>query len=88
MNYSAIADPRAVVLAGHARFTVLTPQLIRMEWATDDHFEDHPAMVFLNRRLAVPKFKATHKGKNLTIETSALRLRYTPNGDGNSARRI
>lgn len=25
------ADPRAVVEAGNARFTVLTPQLIRME---------------------------------------------------------
>ncbi len=86
MTYSAIADPRAVVLSGHARFTVLTPQLIRMEWATDGHFEDHPSMVFLNRRLAVPEFKATHKGKNLTIETSALHLRYTPNGDGKFSR--
>lgn len=29
------ADPRAVVEAGNARFTVLTPQLIRMEWSED-----------------------------------------------------
>ena len=27
---SPLADPRAVVLSGQARFTVLTPQLIRM----------------------------------------------------------
>ena len=26
------ADERAQVVAGNARFTVLTPQLIRMEW--------------------------------------------------------
>jgi len=29
---SQFADPLAVVRAGHARFTVLTPELIRMEW--------------------------------------------------------
>ena len=27
-----VADSRAVVVAENARFTVLTPQLIRMEW--------------------------------------------------------
>jgi alpha-glucosidase len=53
-----------------------------MEWAADGHFEDHPSMVFLNRRLAVPKFRSTHKGRSLTIETSALRLHYTLQGDG------
>lgn len=29
------ANEKAVVLAGNARFTVLTPQLIRMEWSED-----------------------------------------------------
>ncbi|MGA8041989.1 MAG: hypothetical protein WCA37_04235, partial [Terracidiphilus sp.] len=28
-----VADPNAIVTLGNARFTVLTPQLIRMEWA-------------------------------------------------------
>ena len=54
-----VADPRAVVVAGHARFTVLTPQLIRMEWSADGKFEDHASFVFLNRRLPVPKFQKT-----------------------------
>jgi alpha-glucosidase (family GH31 glycosyl hydrolase) len=81
-SYSATAEPGAVIVSGHARFTVLTPQLIRMEWAANGHFEDHPSMVFLNRRLAVPKFRSTHKGRSLTIETSALRLHYTLQGDG------
>ena len=48
------ADPRAVVVSGPARFTVLTPALIRMEWAADSAFEDHASLVFLNRRLPVP----------------------------------
>ena len=33
-----VADPRAVVVMGKARFTVLTPELIRTEWAADGKF--------------------------------------------------
>ena len=84
-----VADPKAVVTVGHARFTVLTPELIRMEWAADGKFEDHASFVFLNRRLPVPKFeKAVSKsGENqaLTIKTSALTLSYTASGDGRFA---
>src|SRR5271156_1169232 len=57
-SYSPVADPKAVVILGHARFTVLTPELIRMEWAADGNFEDHASLVFLNRRLTVPPFQA------------------------------
>ncbi len=81
-----VADPKAVVPFGHARFTVLTPQLIRMEWAADGKFEDHASFVFLNRRLPVPKFIKSPLGMNagpqLTITTDALTLTYTPTGDG------
>ena len=52
-----VADPKAIVTIGNARFTVLTPQLIRMEWSADGKFEDHASLVFINRRLPVPKFK-------------------------------
>ena len=80
------ADSKAVVTIGNARFTVLTPQLIRMEWAADGKFEDHASFVFLNRRLPVPKFTS---GLDLTgprekqsiptfIDTGALRLVYMP----------
>ncbi|MGO8932739.1 MAG: TIM-barrel domain-containing protein [Terracidiphilus sp.] len=54
-----VADPKAVVTLGHARFTVLTPQLIRMEWSADGKFEDHASFVFINRKLPVPKFEKT-----------------------------
>lgn len=81
-SYSATADTRATVVAGHARFTVMTAQMLRMEWAADGRFEDHPSLVFLNRRLPVPPFKVTRKGKSLDIATGALRLRYSPGGDG------
>ena len=57
-----VADPRAVVILGNARFTVLTPELIRMEWAADGKFEDHASFVFINRRLPVPKFSKDRGG--------------------------
>ena len=42
------ADAEAVVVAGNARFTVLTPQLIRMEWSEDGIFEDRATLTFVN----------------------------------------
>jgi hypothetical protein len=79
---SPIADPGAVVTQGNARFTVLTPQLIRMEWAADGQFEDHASFVFINRRLPVPKFSHTASSGKLTIKTSALTLTYLSTGKG------
>jgi hypothetical protein len=79
-----VADPKAEVTLGHARFTVLTPQLIRMEWAADGKFEDHASFVFINRRLPVPKFtrEVTEHGARLTLKTDALTLSYVRRGDG------
>ena len=75
-----VADPRAVVHFGNARFTVLTPQLIRMEWSAENKFEDHASFVFINRRLPVPAFsnQITNSGHTLTIQTAALTLSWTP----------
>src|SRR5690348_1682596 len=79
-----VADPQAIVIFRNARFTVLTPQLIRMEWAADRKFEDHASLVFINRRLPVPKFshRVEERGHKLILETDALTLTYMPTGDG------
>jgi alpha-glucosidase len=78
--YNPVADPRAVVTLGHARFTVLTPELIRMEWSADGKFEDHASFVFLNRRLPVPKFenKVIYTDTNFrhVIKTEALTVLF------------
>ncbi len=70
------ADPRATVGAEKARFTVLAPQLIRMEWAADGRFEDHASLVFLNRRLPVPPFRSRVEDGWLIVETERLALKY------------
>ncbi len=80
-----VADPKAEVVLGKARFTVLTPEMIRMEWSADGKFEDHASFVFINRRLPVPQYEKSVQGGKLTIKTSALKLTYTPAADGKFA---
>ncbi len=70
------ADPKAIVTYGNTRFTVLTPQLIRMEWAEDGKFEDHASLVFINRRLPVPEFKTDIENEWLVLRTGKLALRH------------
>src|SRR5258706_7820232 len=69
-----VADPLAVVRAGHARFTVLTQELIRMEWAEDDRFEDHPSFIFLNRKLPVPEFTKKLSVTTVTVDTGQFKM--------------
>jgi alpha-glucosidase (family GH31 glycosyl hydrolase) len=79
-----VADVRAVATIGRARFTVLTPQLIRMEWAADGKFEDHASLVFLNRELPVPSYtkSISDQPHRLVLQTQALKLTYEPEADG------
>ena len=70
------ADEAAEVVFGNARFTVLTPQLIRMEWAEDGVFEDRATLGIVNRELPVPQFKVSRSGRKISIRTSGLTLSY------------
>ncbi|HEX9970965.1 MAG TPA: TIM-barrel domain-containing protein, partial [bacterium] len=73
------ANPEAIVISGNARFTILTAQLIRMEWAEDGQFEDRASFVFINRNLPVPSFKSCSQQQWLIIETENLILKYKIN---------
>ena len=70
------ADPAAIVQSGRARFTVLTPQMIRIQYSARQTFEDRATFAVINRRLPVPQFSTREEGGYLYIETSALTLRY------------
>ncbi len=78
-DYDPVADPNAVVVSGNARFTVLTPRVVRMEWAADGVFEDHASLVFVNRKLPVPQFQVQSADGWLHLKTSALELSYRVN---------
>lgn len=75
-----VAAPGAQVVAGNARFTVLTDRLIRMEWAPEAQFEDHATLAIVNRDLPVPSFGVTRKGDAVTIKTKNLTLTYSGEG--------
>ena len=77
-----------MVTTGNARFTILTPQLIRMEWSPDAKFEDHASLVFINRLMPVPPFKKLTSGGWLTIDTGKLALRYKENSGAFTAENI
>lgn len=75
-SYNPKADDKAVVVVGNARFTVLTPQLIRMEWSEDGVFEDRATLTFVNRNIEVPQFKVYQSRSKVVIKTDKLRLTY------------
>ena len=75
-SYNPKADDKAVVVVGNARFTVLTPQLIRMEWSEDGVFEDRATLTFVNRNIEVPQFKVYQSRSKVVIKTDELRLTY------------
>ena len=70
------ADEKAQVVVGNARFTVLTSQMIRMEWSEDGMFEDRATLTFVNRKLEVPQFKVKQTKSKVTITTSNVTLTY------------
>ncbi|MDP4291429.1 MAG: glycoside hydrolase family 31 protein, partial [Bacteroidota bacterium] len=70
------ADPKAVVKEGPARFTVLTPRLIRMEWSDNGSFIDDASFVVIRRQLPLPRFTQTQKDGWLILKTDELELRY------------
>ncbi len=71
-----MAPQEATVVSGNARFTVLTPQLIRMEWAQDGRFEDRATLGVVNRDLPIPAYKVTKVRGGVRIKTESLTLEY------------
>lgn len=75
-----IAHSDSTIVFHHARFTVLTDRLIRMEWAEDEVFEDLLTLRVSSRLLEPVPFRSSVKGQTLTLKTGALTLVYTENG--------
>lgn len=71
-----VAPSEAIVISGNARFTVLTPEMIRIEYSENARFEDRATFTVLNRKLDVPAFTKSEDDTFLYIETSNLKLKY------------
>jgi len=77
---SPIANSESTVIFGKVRFTLLTPELIRLEYSETNTFEDKASLTFINRQLATPPFSKKIQGKRLSISTAKLQLEYTDDG--------
>ncbi len=82
LDVQPIADPAAVVTAPRARFTVLTPRLLRLEYSPINRFEDRASQVFWYRAQPVPPLEVERAADRVVITTEHLRLtyRFTPQG--------
>ena len=77
-DYVPAADYEAEHVVGEARFTVLSPQLIRMEYKDGAWFEDRATLAFVNRRQPVPPHRVDALSENspFVLTTSHLKLTY------------
>jgi hypothetical protein len=76
-NTPVNAAPRFDVVAGNARFEVLSPTLIRTEYSPDGHFLDASTFNVIGRTaFTPPKFTSTTADGWLTIDTGQVTLRY------------
>lgn len=75
-EWNPVAHEEAVVTSGKARFTILTPRLIRIQYSSSSLFEDRATFAVVNRRLPVPNYTCTTEGNYLVIRTDSLTLRY------------
>ena len=75
-QYNPTAMPEAVIIEDNVRFTILTPRVIRMEWAENANFIDDGSFIAVNRNLPVPSFKKEIQEGWLVIQTNELKLSY------------
>ncbi len=85
IHFQGAASADAVVTVPGARFTLLSPRLLRLEYSPTDQFEDRPSQAFWCRRLTAPRFDVRRENESIEIETDHLLLHYQMNDAGFSA---
>jgi alpha-glucosidase (family GH31 glycosyl hydrolase) len=77
-----VASSDAIVRVGNARFTVLMPDVIRIEYSPFGIFDDRASFVVINRQLTVPAYTVNEGNDGfITIHTDSLTLRYRKGTD-------
>ncbi len=70
------AASQATVVEGDARFEVLAPEVIRMEYSPTGSFLDDPTFDIIDRDFTVPAYTSSVSDGLLTITTSQMTLSY------------
>ncbi len=71
-----VANPLSVVIEGKARFTILTPHIIRLEYDSTGQFVDEPSLLVINRKLEPVAYKKSIQNGFLVIKTDLFELKY------------
>ena len=80
LNLDGRPNPKCVVQGDKYRFTVLTSQMLRMEYDENGEFEDRPTQVVWNRNFDCPEFTVRDQEHCLEIEQSLGRVRLEYHG--------
>ncbi len=65
---------------GPARFTVISPELIRLEYQKDGHFIDDKSLFAVDREVRYDGYREDLSTKRLILDTGRIRLIYVPDG--------
>lgn len=76
LNLNGMCNPECVVQGDKYRFTVLTSQMLRLEYSEDGIFEDRPTQVVWNRNFDCPQFTVRDQENCLEIDTEYFHLVY------------
>lgn len=79
------ARTRAQTVFGSARFTVIAPELIRLEYSPGRKFVDDPSLFAADRGVRFDDYKEERGPGRLVIDTGRIRLTYVPDGKPFSA---
>jgi alpha-glucosidase (family GH31 glycosyl hydrolase) len=68
------------VTVGNARFTIITPGLVRLEYQKEKKFEDHPTLFAKNRSMRTDQLHVLENQLQIHIDTEFFHLTYTDDG--------
>lgn len=70
------AEDAAIIQGEKYRFTVLTEEMIRLEYCEDGQFEDRVTQCVIDRKFKVPEYQVIENEESLEIITDKLHLVY------------
>lgn len=69
-----------IITVARARFTVITPECIRIEYANDGRFIDAPSLFAVDRGARDHGYRVTRHAGETEIDTGRIRLTYLDDG--------
>lgn len=70
------AEDAAIIQGEKYRFTVLTEEMIRLEYCEDGKFEDRATQCVIDRKFKVPEYQVIENEESLEIITDKIHLIY------------